>query len=474
MGRASAVRTRDYPGVMSDSVVTDLQAALGPRLDFDEAALEACRTDRSGMYATGRPLVIVRAESIADVQATLRIAHAHGTPVVTRGAGSGLAGAAIAGDGEIVLSTERMRKIHEISVDNQLCVVEPGILNGELNAELAKHGLWWAPDPASKAISSVGGNIAMNAGGLLCTKYGVTREAVLALKVVLADGELVEVGHRTVKGVTGYDLCALMIGSEGTLGVIVEATLQLRPLVTGVVPTIGCYFPSIADAAACSAEITRRGLQPAIMELLDRHMLRAITNYTGIDFASRGEAYLLIQTDGHAALDEAESIAALARERGADVEVTTDPEAAASLVDVRRNGFLAVEAMGQAMLVEDVAVPRDRMVEMFDALDDIAERYGLFIATPSHAGDGNLHPTIVFEGSLDDVPEHVWQAASEMFTKALELGGTLSGEHGIGLLKRRWLGEELGMRQYELQQQIKRLFDPKDILNPGKVFAPEQ
>lgn len=453
------------------SVLEQLRAALGERVSTDAAELDACRTDRSGTVAAGTPLAIVHAQRSEDVQAAMRIATATRTPVVARGAGSGLAGAAIAGEGELVLSTAGMRRILEVSVDNQLCVVEPGILNGELNAELAKAGLWWPPDPASKDFSSVGGNIAMNAGGLLCAKYGVTREAVLALKVVLADGELIEVGHRTVKGVTGLDLCALMIGSEGTLGVIVEATLKVRPIVTGVVPTIGCYFPTVHAAAEAAAEVTRAGLQPAIMELLDRHMLAATSRYTGIDLASHGEAYLLVQTDGRAALDEAERVAAIARAAGGVVSVTTDPEAAASLVDVRRKGFPALESMGGAMLVEDVAVPRDRMAEMYDLIEEVAARYDVLIASPAHAGDGNLHPTFVFDGSADAVPERIWQAAGELFAGALAMGGTLSGEHGIGVLKRRWLGDELGDRQSALQREIKRVFDPLGILNPGKVFA---
>lgn len=462
----------DYRWSMSTaSVVERLERELPGRVVTDAAVLEPLRTDRSGTVAEGLPLAVVFAESIGDVQAVMRAASETGTPVVTRGAGSGLAGGAIAGTGELVLSTERLTRILEVSIPNQLVVVEPGIINGELGTHLADHGLWWPPDPASKAFSSVGGNIAMNAGGLLCAKYGVTREAVLALKVVLADGTLLEVGHRTVKGVTGYDLCALMIGSEGTLGVIVEATLKVRPAVTGVVPTIGAYFDSIADAAAASAAVTAHGLQPAIMELLDRHMLGAVSDYHGIDLASAGDAYLLIQTDGPDAMREAERILEIVQRVGARAELTTDPEAAASLVDVRRSGFLALEARGGAMLVEDVAVPRDRMADMYRRIDDIARRYDLFIPTPAHAGDGNLHPTFVFEGSASAVPDHVWAAAGELFTAALELGGTLSGEHGIGVLKRRFLGDELGERQLDLQRQIKRVFDPQGILNPGKVFA---
>lgn len=450
-------------------VVARLRAELGDRVVTDPAALAPLRTDRSGALAAGAPLALVEAASIADVRATCRIASATGTPIVPRGAGSGLAGGASAGAGTIVLSTAGMRRIVEINADDQLCVVEPGILNGALNAELARHGLWWPPDPASKDFSSVGGNIAMNAGGLLCAKYGVTREAVLALKVVLASGELIEVGHRTVKGVTGYDLCALMIGSEGTLGIIVEATLKLRPAITGEVPAIGAYFQNVRDAAAAAAAVTAASIRPAIMELLDRNMLEAASRSTGVDLASHGNNYLLIQTDGADARGEAERILELVLPLATSAELTLDPESAATLVDVRRRGFPALEEMG-AMLVEDCAVPRSRMAEMFERVEAIAAKYDVFIACPAHAGDGNLHPTFVFEGSADAVPDEIWQAAGEIFESALELGGTLSGEHGIGLLKRRWLGAELGDTQLALQRQVKAVFDPAGILNPGKMF----
>lgn len=450
-------------------VVARLRAELGDRVVTDPAALAPLRTDRSGALAAGAPLALVEAASIADVRATCRIASATGTPIVPRGAGSGLAGGASAGAGTIVLSTAGMRRILEINADDQLCVVEPGILNGALNAELARHGLWWPPDPASKDFSSVGGNIAMNAGGLLCAKYGVTREAVLALKVVLASGELIEVGHRTVKGVTGYDLCALMIGSEGTLGIIVEATLKLRPAITGEVPTIGAYFQNVRDAAAAAAAVTAASIRPAIMELLDRNMLEAASRSTGVDLASHGNNYLLIQTDGADARGEAERILELVSPLATSAELTLDPESAATLVDVRRRGFPVLEEMG-AMLVEDCAVPRSRMAEMFERVEAIAAKYDVFIACPAHAGDGNLHPTFVFEGSAAAVPDEIWQAAGEIFESALELGGTLSGEHGIGLLKRRWLGAELGDTQLALQRQVKAVFDPVGILNPGKMF----
>ncbi|WP_336713069.1 FAD-binding oxidoreductase [Arthrobacter sp. USHLN218] len=449
--------------------VEALHTALPGRVDSDPALLAPYTADRSGHRSSGTPLAAVRARSVEDVQAVCRIASAASIPVVTRGAGSGLAGGAIAGPGEIILSLAEMDRVLEISEENRLAIVEPGILNGRLNAVLADYGLWWAPDPASKDISTVGGNIAMNAGGLLCAKYGVTREAVLALKVVLADGTLLSVGHRTVKGVTGYDLCALMIGSEGTLGIIVEATLKLLPVTEGETVTIGAFFTTVEEAAAAASSVTRRGHVPAIMELMDNRTLECVARYAGQDISDRG-AYLLIQCDGPAAAKTAQHIASVAANAGGAVEITTDPDESHRLLNFRRSAFPALEAMG-TMLVEDIAVPRDRMAAAFAAIRSLEDKYGVLIPTTCHAGDGNLHPTFVFQG--EEVPSAIWAAAGELFTTALDLGGTLTGEHGIGLLKRDWLQDELGQDQYEIQRRIKQVFDPLNILNPGKVFPPE-
>ncbi|WP_372698735.1 FAD-binding oxidoreductase [Arthrobacter sp. JSM 101049] len=452
------------------TIIDALETALPGHVDTDPALLDSMTVDRSGHRSPGTPLAVVNAATIEDVQAACRLASEFQVPLVTRGAGTGLAGGAIASPGEIVLSLTGMNRILEVSPENRLAVVEPGILNGALNRALAGHGLWWAPDPASKDISTVGGNIAMNAGGLLCAKYGVTREAVLALKVVLADGRLITVGHRTVKGVTGFDVCALMIGSEGTLGIIVEATLKLLPLVEGEVATVGGFFGSVEDAAAASSAVTAHGLVPSIMELMDGHTITAMERHAGTAVFGGAGAFLLVQCDGPDARATAERVAELAVAAGGRVEVTTDPVEANRLVGLRRNAFPALEAMG-TMLVEDMAVPRDRMADAFAEIRRIEDKYDVVIPTTCHAGDGNLHPSFVYTG--DEVPEKVWAAAGEMFHTALDLGGTLSGEHGIGLLKRTWLRDELGDDQYELQLGIKQLFDPLGILNPGKVFVPE-
>lgn len=444
-----------------------LRAALGDALSTRPDELEAVRADYSGLRRDGMPLAIVHARSIDDVQSALRIASEHRLPVVPRGAGTGLTGGAMGGAGELVLSTARMNRILEISPADQLAVVEPGVINAALNTALEPHGLFFAPDPASRAISTIGGNIATNAGGLLCAKYGVTREAVLGLTVVLADGTLLELGHRTVKGVTGLDLTALMIGSEGTLGVVVEATVRLLPLPAGSPATIGAYFASVVDAAAASAAITAARLRPAAMELIDEVALARIVRHLGLPERAPDSAYLLVQTDGASALTEAERALAIIREHGGEAALTTDPDEGERMLAVRRAFHPAMAATG-SVLIEDVAVPRSALPAMLAAIREIGERFGLEIPTVAHAGDGNLHPNFLFAG--DDVPPQVWEAAGELFRAAMRLGGTLTGEHGVGTLKRQWLEEELGTPQLALQRQIKKVFDPLGIMNPGKVF----
>jgi FAD/FMN-containing dehydrogenases len=448
-----------------------LRDELGDIVRTDPEALHEARADKSGHVAPGTPLAVVEARSTADVQATLRFATAHRIPVVPRGAGTGLAGAAIAGDGELVLSTRRMTRVLEVSVDDELAVVEPGVVNADLNDQLAPRGLWWAPDPASRRLSTIGGNIATNAGGLLCAKYGVTREAVVGLTVVLADGRLLELGHRTVKGVTGYDLTALMIGSEGTLGVVVEATLKLRPLPRGGVVTLTARFDDVEQAARASSVVSASGAKPAIMELLDPLAVRNISSHLDVELGDG--ALLLVRTDGVSAAEEADAIAATFRSLGGTVESTVDPEAGERLFEIRRAFHPAQEARG-TVLIEDVAVPRSALPAMFASIERIAAKYDLEIPTVAHAGDGNLHPNFVFDADVVDghldVPEHVWAAADELFLDCLRLGGTLTGEHGIGILKKRWLRDELGDDSFALQRQLKQVFDPLGILNPGKVF----
>lgn len=461
-------------------VIDWLAAALGDEainagvLTTDSAALDVMRTDRSGWVAEGVPLALVSATTVEHVQATMRAASEFRVPVVPRGAGTGLAGGANGSDGSIVLSLAGMNRIREISAVDQLAVVEPGVINADLNTALAPYGLFFPPDPASRAISTVGGNIATNAGGLLCAKYGVTREAVLGLDIVLADGRLIHTGHRTVKGVTGYDLTALMVGSEGTLGVIVGATVRLLPLPEGEPSTLGALFPDVRSAAAAAARITAARLRPAIMELVDGPGLERIAAHLGEERirravgAASGASYLLVQFDGATAALDAAAAAALIAVDGGVVRLAVDAAEGEELLAIRRSFHAALAASG-TVLIEDVAVPRSRMPEMFAVIEDISRRYGVPIPTVAHAGDGNLHPNFVYSGV--EAEPAVWEAASELFRTAVQLGGTLTGEHGVGVLKRRWLADELGSDAYELQVKLKSVFDPLGILNPGKVFG---
>ncbi|CAN5205896.1 FAD-linked oxidase C-terminal domain-containing protein [soil metagenome] len=454
----------------SHRVLDDLRRALGDAVVTDPEVLAAARADRSGHRSAAPPLAVIEPRTVADVQAALRLASANRLPVVPRGAGTGLAGGAVGGPGELVISMRRMTRLLEVSPADELAVIEPGIVNDDLNAQLVPYGLWFAPDPASKAISTVGGNIATNAGGLLCAKYGVTREAVLALKVVLADGRLLELGHRTVKGVTGYDLTALMIGSEGTLGVIVEATVKLRPLPGGPVATIAAYFTDVVAAASSSAAITAAAVRPAAMELMDAVSVAAISDHLGLELGEPGHCALIVQTEGPSSAADAAAAMAIIAAHGGVAELSTDPEEGERLFEIRRAFHPAISALGE-VLIEDVAVPRSALPAMFAAIADLEHRYGMTIPTVAHAGDGNLHPNFVYPAEPDGaVPERIWDAAGELFSEALRLGGTLTGEHGIGLLKRRWLGQELGDEQLQLQRSIKAVFDPLGIMNPGKVL----
>lgn len=462
---------------MPNDVIAALRRELGASVSTEPAALDATREDRSGLRSPATPLAVVHAASVDEVQSTMRIASRSRTPVVPRGAGTGLAGGGVASDGAIVLDLSRMNRILEIDHVDELAVVEPGVLNGDLNDAVRAHGLWFAPDPASRAISSIGGNIATNAGGLLCAKYGVTREAVLGLAVVLADGRLVRTGHRTVKGVTGYDLTALLTGSEGTLGVIVEATVRLRPIAPGEPMTVAAAFAGVESAAAACAGVAASRIRPALLELIDGAGVARVAEYLGaaglagtpLETFAPGETFVLAQADGPGAAVEADAIAREFALAGGRVSRPADATAGERLLAIRRAMHAALASRGQ-VLIEDVAVPRSRLPEMFRTIEAIGARHGLEIPTLAHAGDGNLHPNFVFEGG--EVPERVWTAADELFRAAVALGGTLTGEHGVGVLKRRWLRAELGDEQWELQRRIKRAFDPDGILNPAVMFEP--
>ena len=454
---------------MPDELDALLGIVPGGRVITDPAIMDAYRRDQTPIVTPGQPRCVVTARSTADVAATLSWAQQYRVPVVPRGGGTSLAGGATAVDGCVVLSLTRMDAIIEIDPENEIAVAEPGVLNADLDRAAAAHGLMYPPDPSSFEISTIGGNLATNAGGLRCVKYGVTRDAALGLEVVLAGGRVLRTGRRTMKGVTGYDLTGLFVGSEGTLGVITSATLRLRPRPASYPRTVAAGFASFTTAARAVTAILAARLQPSLLELMDSTTLRAIDEWKGVGFDGI-EALLIAQDDGSESERGAQAMRELCVREGASMaDVSLTDAESRQLLELRRLAYPAVERLGRA-LVEDVCVPRSRLPEMVERIERAADRHDVFIATVAHAGDGNLHPAFVFDRGLDEVPANVWAAADEVFSAALELGGTLTGEHGVGVVKRRWLSHEIGEESMAVHRSIKDALDPLGIMNPGKVL----
>jgi glycolate oxidase len=458
--RLTAVVEALLAGLPADLVVTDPDR------------LESYRYDRAMFCPAGVPTAVLLVRETAQVQAALRVASAFGVPVVPQGARSGLSGAANAIDGCIVISTEQMNRVLEVDVANRLVVTQPGVFNADLSRAVADHGLFYPPDPSSWEFCSIGGNLATNSGGLCCVKYGVTADYVLGLEVVLASGEVLRTGRRTVKGVAGYDLNRLFVGSEGTLGVITEATLALRPAAQRP-HTMAALFSSTGAAAQAVAAIIAAGHVPSLLELMDRASVRAAASYLHTELPADCAALLLAQSDtgGTSGQAEVAAMAKLSAASGAiDVLQADDPAEAELLLAARRCVLLAFEAMGTTM-IDDVCVPRTRLAELMTGVERIAAECGLVIGLLGHAGDGNMHPTVVFDGSDPEQARLAELSFGAVMQLGLDLGGTITGEHGVGMLKREWLAKEIGPLALELHRALKRAVDPAGILNPGKVFA---
>lgn len=434
----------------------------------DEDIIESYRFDRSTGTAAGQPFAVAFPRTTEQVSSLMAAAHEHRVPVVPRGAGSGLSGGSNAIEGSLVVCLERMRQVRTVDVANGYVETEPGILNTELREHVATHGLWYAPDPASKDFCSIGGNVNTNAGGLCCVKYGVTRDAVLGLEVVLADGRVTRVGRRTVKGVAGYDLAGLMVGSEGTLGIVTMARLRLRPLPPPAT-TVVALFDDVASAGR-AVEAIMAMATPSLLELLDRTTMQAVEEWRPSGLPVDAGALLLAQSDipGAGAVHEADAILAACLAAGArEGYRSEDPDQAEMLLGARRMAIPALEAKGD-WLLDDVAVPRSRLAEAVAAIEDVAARHDVLIGTFGHAGDGNLHPTIVTPRGDAAAAARGLAAFDDILDVALRLEGTVTGEHGVGLLKRRALAEELDEPARDLHARLKDAFDPRGILNPGK------
>jgi len=456
---------------MSADLLQALAAVLPPEgLVTDPDVLEAHRHDQAGWTVAGTPRILVRPGSTAEVQAVLRVASAHRVPVVARGAGSGLSGGANAVDGCILLSLTRMNRILELDRKSLFAVVQPGVINGALKAAAAEQGLWYAPDPASWEFSTLGGNLATNAGGLCCVKYGVTGDSVLGLEVVLADGSVVRTGGRTVKNVAGYDLTRLFVGSEGTLGIITEATLRLRPRPPKAT-TLVASFPSLVAAGAAVMDIMT-DTRPSLLELMDRATVRAVEKHRPMGLDADAAVLLMARSDagGEQGVTECARMAAACEAAGSTFVIQSSDEAEGELLmGARRFAFTALEKEGTTLL-DDVCVPISRLAELLAGVERIAEARRVLIGTFGHAGDGNMHPTLVFNREDPDEVARAQAAFDDILQVVLDLGGSITGEHGVGVLKRPFLSKQLGPETTRLHHTLKAAMDPFGILNPGKLL----
>ncbi|PHX61106.1 MAG: FAD-binding oxidoreductase [Actinobacteria bacterium] len=436
----------------------------------DPDRLPTYTRDRSTGSEAGEPIAVVFPRTTEQVSAIMKAAHKYRIPVVPRGAGSGLSGGSNAIDGSLIVCVEKMRDVLNVDAGNGYVETQPGIFNTDLRDHVAKHGLWYAPDPASKDFCSIGGNVNTNAGGLCCVKYGVTRDSVLGLEVVLADGRVTRIGRRTIKGVAGYDLTGLMVGSEGTLGIVTMARLKLRALPPP--PTTAVAVFADVGAAGLAVEQIMAQLTPSMLELMDQATITAVETWRPMGLDTTAGALLIAQTDaaGSAGIGEADLLLEICERSGAtEAYRSEDPEQAEMLVGARRLAIPALEMMGD-WLLDDIAVPRSQLAQAMIMIAEIGQRNDVFIGTFGHAGDGNLHPTIVVPRGDEDGVMRAMVAFNEILDVALKVGGTVTGEHGIGTLKRAHLALELDEVAIDLHSRVKAAWDPLGILNPGKAL----
>ncbi len=449
-----------------------IRASLpGVRLLDEVADRESYRNDETAYLTAGLPLAVALPETTAEVAALVQLAAEHRIPVVPRGAGSGLSGGAAGIEGGLTIALTRMNRVLEIDRSNLVVVTQPGVLNADLKVAVAAEGLFYAPDPASYEICSIGGNLGTNAGGLCCVKYGQTRDSALGLEVVVADGRVIRTGGRNVKDVAGYALTHLFVGSQGTLGIITEATLRLH-----VQPpprsTMLAFFPTVAAAGDAVAAIIGAGIHPVTLELLDHETILAVDDAFKLGLERDAAAMLLVESDLLPAAADAELATAVAACNAAgatSVVRAEDPTEADWLRQARRLALRALEQQG-IVRMEDVGVPRGHIPELLVAIQAAADRHGVRVATFGHAGDGNLHPNFIFDRDDSRAAELTEAVRDEIFAAALALGGTVTAEHGIGLSRRAALVDQVGPDVIDVMRSIKAALDPLGILNPGRVI----
>ena len=455
---------------MDPAIIREIEAVTGPENVASSLEERRCYS-YDGRIDGATPDLIVFPSSARETSAILNLANAHHFPVIPRGQGTGLTGGSVPVNGGVVLSFTRMNRILDIDAANMVAVVEPGVITFLFQEEVAKKGLFYPPDPASYKYSSIGGNVAECAGGPNSLKYGVTRDYVLGMEVVLPTGEILDLGVRTMKGVVGYDLTRLFVGSEGTLGVITKITLRLIPL-PETKATILALFREVEEAAETVSAIIAAKVVPSTIEFMDKASVRCSEQASPMGLPDGIGGLLLIEVDGtrQSVLGQAEKVHAIATEhRAVSCDLTDDPVEADKLWQARRALSQALYTVAPLKIAEDVVVPRSEIPTLVRSLEAMRERFGIPILSFGHAGDGNFHVNLMIQDTPADRAK-AEEAVKEIFIEALRLGGTMSGEHGIGLSKAPYLGMELSADVMATMKRVKRLFDPNNILNPGKIF----
>ena len=453
----------------TDKFIKKIKKQLPGKVFTDKEDLFCYGFDSSS--TEGVPSAIIRPSTTDEVSIIASLAFETGTRLVPRGAGTGMTGGAVPMENTVILSFEGMNRIIDIDHKNMIAAVEPGVINQHLQERLEENDLFYPPDPASMKFCTLGGNIAENAGGPRAVKYGVTKDYVLGLETVLPDGRVLNTGGITYKGVVGYDLTRLMVGSEGTLGIVTKIFLKALPLPEQVA-TLLCTFSALDDAAQAISAITSSPIIPRTLEFMDHQSISAVENYKSFGLPLDAEALLLIEVDGpHAVVTrDAERIATICSSFNGSISVADDMFSKQKLWDARRAISPALYYLKPTKINEDIVVPRGRIQEMLRSLRNISEKYGLLIANFGHAGDGNIHVNIMTDKRNKDEYQRANDALKDIFEVTLAMGGTISGEHGVGLTKKEFIGMELSETSISIMKSIKNIFDPKGILNPGKIF----
>ncbi len=459
--------------MINDSVVKEFQRLLGNDQVFLQEADRLTYAYDAAVLEPVLPALVLRPKATELLGQVVRLCNDNGLPLTVRGAGTNLSGGTIPLPGGVVVLTNALNKILEINPQDLYAVVQPGVVTAKLAQAVEAQGLFYPPDPGSMAVSTLGGNVAENAGGLRCLKYGVTLDYVMGLNFFSAAGDPVKTGGRTVKCVTGYNLTGLLVGSEGTLGVLSEITLKLIPLPVAR-KTMLATFGQVAQASETVAAIIAHRIVPAILELLDNFTIRTVEDYCHAGMPVDAGALLLIEVDGHPAVvaEEADKVEAICRKNHATaVTAAKDDAQRDRLWAARRAALPALAQLKPTLVLEDATVPRSKIPALIRAIEDIGRRFDLPIGTFGHAGDGNLHPTILGDKRNPDEWRRIEAAVDAIFEAALDLGGTLSGEHGIGVAKSRFMEKEVGRGTILYSKRLKAALDPKNILNPGKSIG---